>query len=103
MTNTDDRLKSSIGQTLGFQLTEDLGTYLGVPLFHSRVTKSTFQFLVDKVQHKLNGYDAKLLSLAGRVALAKSVLLVIPRYFMQSTMIPIVVCGRIEQLVRKFV
>lgn len=87
--NMKDWLQSSIGNTLGFQLTDDLGKYLGVPLFHSRVTKSTFQFVVDKVQKKLNSYDAKLLSLAGRVTLVKSTLLAISGYFMQLAMIPI--------------
>lgn len=70
----------------------DLGMYLSVPLVHSRVNKSTFQFVVDKVQKKLNGFDAKLLSLADIVTLAKSMLLAIPRYFMQLTMILIGIC-----------
>lgn len=70
--------------------------YLGIPLFHSRVRTSTFQFIVDKVQHKLSGYDAKLLSLAGRVTLVKSVLLTIPGYFMQAALIPVGVCKKIE-------
>lgn len=60
---------------------DDLGTYLGVSLFHSRVTKNTFQFVIDKVQRKLNGFDTKLLLLSIRIILAKSVLLSIPRYF----------------------
>lgn len=59
--------------------------------------------MVDKVQRKLSGYDAKLLSLTGRTMLAKSVLLTIPGYFIQTAMIPIGVCKRIEQLVRQFV
>ncbi|KAH1108628.1 hypothetical protein J1N35_012396 [Gossypium stocksii] len=53
------------GNVLGFQKVEDLGTYLGVPLFHKRATKSTFQFVIDKVKRKLNCFDVKLLSLAG--------------------------------------
>lgn len=78
------------------------GDYLGVSLFHKRTKKCTFQFIVDKVQRKLKGYDAKLLSLARRRMLAKSVLLTIPEYFMQAAMIPIDICERIEQIVRRF-
>lgn len=70
--------------------------YLGIPLFHARVKKSNFQFLIDKVKRKLNGFDARLLSLAGRIMLVKSILLTIPGHFMQSALIPIVVCEEIE-------
>lgn len=80
--NTNMNLRRAIGDSLAFQQMEDLEMYSGVPLFYKRVTKSTFQFLIDKVQDKLNGFDAKLLSMAGRTVLAKSVLLAIPRYFM---------------------
>lgn len=96
-------MKSKIGGVLVFQQTDDLGEYLGVSLFHTRTKKCTFQFIVDKVRQKLNGYNAKLLSLAGRVMLAKSVVLTIPGYFMQTAMLPIGVCERIEQVVRRFV
>lgn len=48
--NTEEGVHRSIGQTLGFQQTVHLGVYLGFSLFHSRVTRSSFQFIVDKVQ-----------------------------------------------------
>lgn len=69
---------------LGFQVTNDLGTYLGMSLLHKRATKSTFHFIVKKVQRKLKSFDAKLLSLAERVTFAKLVLLSIPGFFMQT-------------------
>lgn len=68
-----------------------------------RVKKRTFQFVIDKVQKKLNGFDVRLLSMAGRVTLAKSVLLAISGYFMQSAMVPVGVCEKIEQMVWNFV
>ncbi|KAA3487439.1 reverse transcriptase [Gossypium australe] len=51
----------------GFQEVQDLGFYLGVPLLHYRVTKSTFSFVVDKVRRKLNSWDVRKLSIARRV------------------------------------
>lgn len=96
-------IKENVGNVLGFQIKEDLGNYLGMPLFHTRTTKCTFQFLVYIIHNKLNGYDAKLLTLGGRVTLAKFVLLRILGYFMQSTMISISVCEQIEKIVRHFV
>lgn len=81
----------------------DLGTYLGVPIFHNHITKKSFHFLLDRIQSKLNGYDASLLSMAGRITLAKSVLLAIPGYFMRVVMILIGICEKIEAIVRQFV
>ncbi|KAA3469798.1 LINE-1 reverse transcriptase isogeny [Gossypium australe] len=78
----------------------NLGTYLGVPLLHDRVTKNTLNFVVDKVRKKLQSWDARKLSFAGRITLVQSVLLSIPNYFMQSLMIPKSVCADIERLVR---
>lgn len=88
---------------LGFQITDNLDNYLGFLLFNARTKKNTFQFIIDKVQAKINGNDAKLLSLTGRVMIAKSILLTISGYFMQSGMIPIGVCEQDKQIMRRFV
>lgn len=101
--NTEVGLKGKISRMLGFQQTENLGVYLGYPLFHTRTKNYTFQFVADKVQNKLNGYNAELLLLAGRIILAKSVLMSIPGYFMQVMMLPIGVYEQIGKIVRHFV
>lgn len=38
-------------QVLGIGITGDLGTYLGVLLIHSKITKATFSHIVQKVKH----------------------------------------------------
>ncbi|KAA3486170.1 reverse transcriptase [Gossypium australe] len=90
-------------QFFGFQKVINLGKYLGVPLLHDRVTKSTLNFVIDKVRSKLQNWDARKLSLAGRITLAQSVLLAIPSYFMQSLVIPKGVCDEIERIARQFI
>lgn len=40
--------------------------------------------MIDKIRRKLDEWNAKLLSLAGRVTLARSVILAIPNDFMQT-------------------
>ncbi|KAA3453419.1 reverse transcriptase [Gossypium australe] len=42
------KLEDQISQFLGFQKVLNLGKYLGVPLLHDRVTKNTFNFVIDK-------------------------------------------------------
>ncbi|KAH1128837.1 hypothetical protein J1N35_000215 [Gossypium stocksii] len=57
-------------------------------------------FVVEKVRMKLQSWDARQLSIAGRATLGQSVLLSIPGYFMQSKMIPKKICDEIESLAR---
>ncbi|KAA3482036.1 RNA-directed DNA polymerase (Reverse transcriptase) [Gossypium australe] len=101
--NTKADIRNQISQLLGFQEVQNLGMYLGVPLLHDRVTKSTLNFVVDKIRRKLNSWDARKLSFAGRITLAQSILLSIPNYFMQTLMIPQGVCDDIERLARQFI
>lgn len=42
-----------IGGLFNFSLQEDLWVYLGVPLLHQRVNKSTYERVVDRVLKKL--------------------------------------------------
>ncbi|XP_012487975.1 uncharacterized protein LOC105801186 [Gossypium raimondii] len=101
--DTEANVRIQINQLFGFQEVRNLGTYLGVPLLHERITKSTLSFIVDKVRKKLQSWDARKLSIAGRITLAQSILLSIPNYFMQSLMIPKGVSADIERLVRQFI
>lgn len=45
----EDSIADTISSLFGFQQTENLKHYLGVPLFHQRVMNSTLQFVVEKV------------------------------------------------------
>lgn len=96
---TKDGICTQISQVFGFHIVINLGTYLGVPLLHERITKITLRFIVDKVRQKLQNWEARKLSIAGRVTLVQLVLLTIPNYFMQSMLIPKGICDEIEQIV----
>lgn len=80
-----------------------MGKYLGIPIFHERVNKNTFQFVLDKVNQCLSSWKAKTLSLAGRVTLTKSVLQALPSHVMQSCVIPKGVCDDIDKICRSFI
>ncbi|KAK5772899.1 hypothetical protein PVK06_049201 [Gossypium arboreum] len=49
----DESMVNMISNRFGFQQVHNLGHYLGVPLFHQRVTSSTLQFIVEKGRSKL--------------------------------------------------
>lgn len=55
------------------------------------------------MRSKLQSWEAKKLSLPGRITLAQSVFLAIPSYFMQSMMISRKTRDEIESLVKQFI
>ncbi|XP_024042019.1 uncharacterized protein LOC112099143 [Citrus clementina] len=96
-------LTSGIGKALGLSVTNNLGRYLGMPLLHDRVSKKTYQSIIDNIDQWLSGWAAKHLSLVGRVTLAQSVLQAILIYAMQTTYLPSSVRIKIDQLCRRFI
>lgn len=88
---------------VGFSCVEDLGFYLGFPILHSRVSVNTFEFIINKVRQKHTGWQVSKLSMAGCITLVRSVLLMIPNYFMFTVRIPISVCNEIERLAHNFI
>ena len=54
--NVKSTVVKEISKIIGINETKNLGKYLGVPLFHSRVTKGMFQPLLDRVRMKLAGW-----------------------------------------------
>ncbi|KAH9798495.1 reverse transcriptase domain-containing protein [Citrus sinensis] len=101
--NVQTRDAKLIGDALGFSATKDLGCYLGMPLIHSRVNKTTYQSILDKVGMRLTGWNAAHLSFAGRVTLAQSVVQAMPIYAMQTTLLPSSVRQKIDTACRRFI
>ncbi|XVF02613.1 hypothetical protein REPUB_Repub04eG0190100 [Reevesia pubescens] len=86
----------------GIPLTDNLGTYLGVPIIHSRVKKETYAPLVYKVFKKLAGWKGKVLRPAGRRTLIQSTSPAIPLHTMQSSLLPSSICKRLDQINNNF-
>ena len=90
--------KAELSNALGVRLTSELGKYLGVPLFHDRVSKQHFLYIIDRMSSRLNAWWASSLSLASRVTLAQSALATIPSYIMETTRIPLNICDQIDKI-----
>ncbi|MBA0730161.1 hypothetical protein Golax_022850, partial [Gossypium laxum] len=99
----DDANGGRICGVFGFCQVQNLSSYLGVPLFHEKITNISLRFMVKKVKVKLQGWDARQLSLVGKITLAQLVLLAIPKYFMQSLMIPKGIFEEIKRIIRQFI
>ena len=110
-----NRAKSSF---IGFELSQEelagcsrilatpIGTlpirYLGVPLVDRRLRIQDWHPVIEKVETRLAGWRARLLSRGGRLVLLKAVLAAIPTYFMSIFRMPVGVRRRLEQLMRGF-
>ncbi|KAL0008398.1 hypothetical protein SO802_009900 [Lithocarpus litseifolius] len=82
---------------LGFHSTSNLGTYLGFPLRHVGSSNQDLNFVVSRVEQKLAGWEANLLSFAGRNVLIRVSLNSIPSYVMQSTLLPARILDKLDR------
>lgn len=100
--NVNQKEADSFTHICGMTATKDLGVYLGVPLIHGRVQKNHFDHIINKMQRKLSGWKASMLSLAGRAILIQTVASSIPTYTMQTIKIAKNVCDHIDKINRNF-
>lgn len=92
------RTINSLSAIYGMSNTKDLGKYLGIPIIHMRVKKQNFSHIMEKIQNKLSGWKANLLSFVGRATLVKSVTSIIPNYSMHILKFPVNICEKIDRL-----
>jgi hypothetical protein len=76
-------------------------TYLGFPLHNKKLSTSDWNFLVEKIEHKLQGWESKLLSYGGRITLLNSVISSIPLYWSSFFKIPSKIILTIDKLRKK--
>ena len=100
--NTLEETKSDICGSLGILETQKFDKYLGFPLKFSDRGSRYFNYIIHKVQEKLAGWQASLLSLAGRRTLIKSSSGTIPDYVMQGALLPSRVCKEIDRANKNF-
>ena len=93
--------RSELSDILGFHSTSSLGKYLGFPIKHSAMPQD-FEFIIERVQSKLAGWKANLLSITGKLILTQAVTTTIPNYAMQCVALPAKVLTSIDRLNRNF-
>ena len=95
---TSRRIKDQVAGILGLPTTDRIGTYLGTPIFTTRRTASSYQYLVDNIRKRIEGWQARYLSMAGRATLIKALVTSVPLYAMQTTLLPQKICHHIDKL-----
>ena len=77
--------------------------YLGLPLVDCRLQIQDWQPVFEKVETRLGGWRARLLSRGGRLILLKAVLAAIPIYYMLIFMMPAGIRRCLERSMRSFI
>lgn len=95
-------IKKQISDFLGFTMTADLGKNLGVPLLHKEANKSTYNYVLEKMEARLADWKINSLSFVARMTLVSSVMSAIPMYTMQSSWLLSDTCEKIDKLSRNF-
>ena len=100
--STTDEAKTSIKNLFQIQEVKSYEKYLGLPSFVCRGKNASFNYIKGRVCRKLQGWEGKLLSQAGREVLIKSMIQVIPTYAMGCFKLPLGLCDYIEAMIKKF-
>ena len=100
--STTDEAKSSIKNLFQVQKVKSYKKYLGLPSFVGRGKKTSFNYIKERVWKKLQGWEGKLLSRAGREVLIKSVIQAVPTYAMGCLKLPLGLCDGIKVMIKKF-
>ncbi|XP_030510070.2 uncharacterized protein LOC115724847 [Cannabis sativa] len=100
--NCSARCHEDFLQEMGFE--EMLGDekFLGDPIIFNGCRSSDFDFVIDNICSRLEGWRANLLSQAARMTLIKSVLASIPIYTMSTFLLPRKTTDCTDSIVRKF-
>lgn len=73
-----------------------------MPMCVGRNKREVFDFLLNRVGHKLQEWAKKSLSRAGKLTLLKSAAQVVPNFWMSLFLLPGSVCEDIEKLMNGF-
>ncbi|PKU82236.1 Putative ribonuclease H protein [Dendrobium catenatum] len=77
--------------------------YLGIKLALKRMSKSDFQFILEKTLKMFNNWGTRFISLAGRITLVKHVILSIPTYHTTVSLVPKAILQEVEKMCRNFI
>ncbi|XP_056698546.1 uncharacterized protein [Spinacia oleracea] len=95
-------IRRDIAGEYGIKISSSFGKYLGVDIRPHKLKINNYKGLLDKTMDRIRGWQAKILNMAGRCTLIRSVLSSFPLYAMQTSLIPSTITYAIEKCCRKF-
>lgn len=89
-------------QSFGGQVTNFPMTYLGLPITLARLRTVHLQFILDRIRARLAGWKGKLMTIAGRRVLIRSVLSSLPTFALTALRVPNKFFKEIDKSRRRF-
>ncbi|CAL5356308.1 unnamed protein product [Camellia sinensis] len=100
--NVPQNIQDEICQKTRITKASSTVSYLGLPSSWGRSKAEAYSYLLEKMLSKLQGWKAKLLSLAGREVLLKAVAQSPPSYVMACFAFPKHFCEKLNSYIRNF-
>ena len=100
--NVSPSCKISLRNLIGLNQPTSKNFYLGLPTHIQRGHQAQFNTILEKINSRISGWKAKILSQAAKATLIKSVLSSIPSYWMSSFKLPKSICSKIDAKLRDF-
>lgn len=100
--NMRRELQMEISNILGVHNEITNTKYFGLPSLVGRSKRSVFQYLKDKASKRIQSWQAKPISQAGKSVLIRNVAQAIPSYTMSNFLLPKSLCHELEQMFNNY-
>ena len=100
--NVQERERLKVLEKLGEMKAVKQSRYLGLPLVIGRSKTQVFDFVKEKVISRISRWRGKMLSMAGKEVLLKSMVMALPAYVMSCCKLPKELCKCIGREMAKF-
>ncbi|XP_030505163.2 uncharacterized protein LOC115720145 [Cannabis sativa] len=100
--NTNCDLQDAICVSLEIYEAHENGYYLGLPCSVGRNKNAILGFLKDKLHKRIQGWEGRILSCAGKEVLLKSIAQALPNYAMNVFLLLLETCKELSRLMAKF-
>ncbi|WVZ72794.1 hypothetical protein U9M48_021201, partial [Paspalum notatum var. saurae] len=100
--NTDNRIKIQMRSILSIDEEVKNERYLGLPITVGKSKKRSFEYIKNKIWARIQGWQEKLLSKAGKEILVKAVAQAIPTYAMLCFDLTKGLCDEMSSMINRF-
>ncbi|KAL9664501.1 hypothetical protein QQ045_019904 [Rhodiola kirilowii] len=100
--NVNQDLARCLGSILGVKVVDSIDKYLGLPICLNGRKTAMLNFIEDRMWKRVNGWKEKLLSVAGKEVLIKSIVQAIPVYAMSCFKMPKRIFDRWHSIISSF-
>ncbi|KAM6565848.1 uncharacterized protein LOC133031191 [Cannabis sativa] len=101
-TNVPNATRDRLCGILRMRHADEHSTYLGLPCVMGRNKDAILGFLKDKMQKRIQSWEGRFLSTAGREVLLKTVAQALPSFAMSVFLLPLKTCSHLESLMSKY-